>query len=60
MLFRLCSRSMGEIRATKPSILSCACVELEPDMKTVRGEREGLCITVVSGKADILSFTLEA
>lgn len=38
VLSRLCSRSMGEIRATKPSILSCACVELEPDMKTVRGE----------------------
>lgn len=37
----LCSiarRPLREIRQTNPSILSCAVVELEPDMLTVKGE----------------------
>ena len=38
VLSKLCNRSVHEIQETKPSILSCACVELEPDMLTVKGE----------------------
>ena len=35
---KLFGRSAAEIRATKPSIMDCAVVELEPDMVTVKGE----------------------
>lgn len=35
---KLFSRPVTEIKATKPSILSCACVELESDMCTVKEE----------------------
>lgn len=35
---KLFDRSVAEIRATKPSILSCAVVELEEDMLTVKSE----------------------
>lgn len=35
---KLFGRSVKEIKATKPSILSCAVVELEDDMITVKGE----------------------
>ena len=35
---RLFKRSVAEIKATKPSILSCAVVELEDDMITVKSE----------------------
>ena len=35
---KLFSRPVAEIKTTKPSILSCACVELEPDMRTVKSE----------------------
>lgn len=35
---KLFSRTIAEINATTPSILSCACVELEQDMCTVKGE----------------------
>lgn len=35
---RLFERPVAEIKATKPSILSCAVVELEEDMLTVKGE----------------------
>ena len=38
VLSKLCNRSLQEIRETKPSILSCAVVELEDDMLTVKGE----------------------
>lgn len=38
VLSKLCNRSMHEIRGTKPSILSCAVVELESDMLTVKSE----------------------
>ena len=35
---KLFGRSIAEIKATRPSILSCAVVELEEDMITVKGE----------------------
>ena len=35
---KLFQRPIGEIKATKPSILSCAVVELENDMLTVKSE----------------------
>ena len=35
---RLFDRPISEIKTTKPSILSCAVVELEEDMMTVKGE----------------------
>ena len=35
---KLFQRPVSEIKATKPSILSCAVVELEEDMITVKGE----------------------
>lgn len=38
VLSKLCNRSVREIRETKPSILSCAVVELESDMLTVKSE----------------------
>ena len=38
VLSKLCNRSVYEIRETKPSILSCAVVELESDMLTVKSE----------------------
>ncbi len=36
VLHKLCNRSLKTIRETKPSILSCAVVELEADMVTVK------------------------
>ena len=36
VLSKLCNRSMREIREAKPSVLSCAVVELEDDMLTVK------------------------
>ena len=36
VLSKLCNRPVRKIRETKPSILSCAAVELESDMLTVR------------------------
>ena len=38
VLSKLCNRSVRMVRETKPSILSCAVVELESDMLTVRSE----------------------
>lgn len=38
VLSSIAKRSLQEIRDTKPSILSCAVVELENDMLTVKGE----------------------
>ena len=38
VLSKLCNRSVCEIRETKPSILSCAVVELDSDMLTVKSE----------------------
>ena len=38
VLSKLFGRSIAEIKDTKPSILSCAVVELEEDMITVKGE----------------------
>lgn len=39
---KLFGRSVAEIKATKPSILSCAVVELESDMITVKGEPQAV------------------
>ena len=38
VLSKLTRRPYGEVKATKPSILSCAVVELADDMLTVKGE----------------------
>ena len=38
VLSRLTQRSYAEVKATKPNILSCAVVELDDDMLTVKGE----------------------
>lgn len=38
VLSKLAHRSYNEVKGTKPSILSCAVVELENDMCTVKGE----------------------
>lgn len=38
VLSKLCNREVSEIKATKTSVLSCAVVELEDDMLTVKGE----------------------
>ena len=38
VLSRLCNRKVSTVRDTDPSILSCACAELEPDMLTVKGK----------------------
>ena len=37
VLSKLCNRKAETVRSAKSSILSCACVELESDMKTVKG-----------------------
>ena len=42
VLSKLTKRPYKEIRDTKPSILSCAVVELEPDMLTVKSEPEAV------------------
>ncbi len=36
VLSKLCKRSLKNIRSAKPSVLSCACVELESDMLTAK------------------------
>ena len=38
VLSKLCNRSYAEVRDAEPSILSCAVVELEDDMLTVKGK----------------------
>ena len=38
VLSKLCNRKVSTVRNTDPSILSCACAELEPDMLTVKGK----------------------
>lgn len=42
MQSKLFGRPVSEIKATKPSILSCAVVELEADMITVKGEPQAV------------------
>ena len=42
VLSKLCNRSVKEIKATKPCVLSCAVVELEDDMLTVKGEPKAI------------------
>ncbi|MBQ6542453.1 MAG: family 43 glycosylhydrolase [Lachnospiraceae bacterium] len=42
VLSKLCNRSIRTVRDTKPSILSCACVELESDMRTVKTKPEAV------------------
>ena len=42
VLSKLCNRKVSEIKATKTSVLSCAVVELEDDMLTVKGEPKAI------------------
>ncbi len=42
VLSKLCNRDLKTIRETKPSILSCAVVELEEDMVTVKHRPKGV------------------
>ena len=42
VLSKLCNRKVSTIRNTDPSILSCACAELEPDMLTVKGNPKAI------------------
>lgn len=42
VLSKLCNRSVKEIKATKPCVLSCTVVELEDDMLTVKGEPKAI------------------
>ena len=42
VLSKLCNRSVKEIKATKPCVLSCAVAELEDDMLTVKGEPKAI------------------
>ena len=50
VLSKLCNRSLADIRKTKPSILSCAVVELEEDMCTVKGEPKGVLDSLTTAK----------
>ena len=52
VLSKLSNRSIETIRRTKPSILSCACVELEPDMLTVRGRPKAVLDSKTTAKKD--------
>ncbi len=46
VLSRLCHRSLRAIKAARPSILSCAVVELEDDMRTVKSEPRAILDSV--------------
>ena len=50
VLSKLCNRSLADIRKTKPSILSCAVVELEDDMCTVKGEPKAVLDSLTTAK----------
>ena len=47
---KLCNRSMKAVREGKPSILSCAFVELEADMCTVKGEPKAVLDSKTTAK----------
>ncbi len=52
VLSAISSRSIGEIKSTYPSILSCAVVALEDDMLTVKGEPEAVLDSMTSAERD--------
>lgn len=50
VLSKLCKRTVKNIKSAKPSILSCAVVELENDMCTIKGEPKAVLDSVTSAK----------
>lgn len=50
VLSKLCNRSLADIRRTNPSILSCAVVELEEDMCTLKGEPKVVLDSLTTAK----------
>lgn len=50
VLSKLCDRSLADIKKTQPSILSCAVVELEADMCTVKGEPKAVLDSLTTAK----------
>ncbi len=50
VLSKLCRRSLKNIKSAKPSVLSCAVVELEDDMYTVKGEPKAVLDSVTTAK----------
>lgn len=50
VLSKIAIRSVKEVKATKPSILSCAVVELEDDMLTVKSEPKAVLDSKTSAK----------
>lgn len=55
VLSKLCHRSYKEIKETKPSVLSCACVPLEDDMYTIKEEPHAVLdsITTADKKSEL-------
>ncbi len=52
VLSKLCKRSLKNIKSAKPSILSCAFVELEEDMFTIKNEPHAVLDSLTSAKKD--------
>lgn len=50
VLHKLCNRSLKDIKGAIPSILSCAVVELEDDMCTVKGEPKAVLDSKTTAK----------
>lgn len=50
VLSKLCNRSLKDVKETQPSILSCAVVELEDDMCTVKGEPRAILDSKTTAK----------
>ncbi len=50
VLSKLCKRTIENIRSAKPSVLSCAVVELEEDMCTVKGEPKAVLDSITTAK----------
>ncbi len=50
VISKLCNRSLAEMKKTRPSILSCAVVELEDDMYTVKEEPKAVLDSLTTAK----------
>ncbi len=50
VLSKLCKRTLKNIKSAKPSVLSCAVVELEDDMCTVKNEPKAVLDSITSAK----------
>lgn len=50
VLSKLCRRTLKNIKSAKPSVLSCAAVELEDDMCTVKSEPKAVLDSVTTAK----------